>query len=154
MAEILSLMFTLLVVKEIQKTDAGAVIVFEQGRRGVLRSGTKDYDYYLELAQESLEHKRPVGVSLDRSSGIPEISAADNDIVEGIREEDSGRVRVWFQGHDGTFFLNRDHPEFARVRKVLEASLREGKRVWFVERLPRLLIEDAFLEMEGEKATP
>ena len=145
MGEVILLALQLFVVKEIQKGNGAVIVIFEEGKRGRLLNSHKDYDYYLRLAQRSLERKHPVGVSLAESDMIVEMMRADNDIAAELVEHDKERMKVCFQGHDGIFFLRQDHPHFKRVSKVINRSIKEKKRIWFVASKPTLVLVDVKL---------
>src|SRR5687767_6364655 len=142
----------LLVVKEIQKTDAEVVILFVSDQKGRLASDHKDFDYFLRLAERSLQRQHPVAVSLTRPDKIVELARADNDIPAQFVEHDRDRMKVMFQGHDGIFYLRRDHPEFKRIGEVLQQSIKDKKRVWFVAEKPKLLIADVIKFEESAKS--
>lgn len=148
MPRVLLFMIKLLIVVGIQNQGGVTVIQFEGGQNGQLSSQTKGYDYYLKLAQRSMERKHPVGVLLDDKRNITELVRADNDIATQFAEHDKERMKVVFQGHDGTYFLHRNHPEFDRISGVLRGSIQNNKRVWFVAKLPTLLIQDVIFVAE------
>lgn len=143
MPDLMLAVLKLVIVVGIQKTDSGSVIRFEQGESARLLSTNPDYSYYLKLAERSLERKHPVGVAL-RGQEVSEVSRADADVVSYIAEnKPKDRLDIRFEGHDGTFSLQRSHPEFSRVAELLNTSLREKKQVWFVAKKPALLVQDA-----------
>jgi hypothetical protein len=57
-------------------------------------------------------------------------------------EEEPGQARVLFQGHDGVFRLEPEHPESARLRAHLEEALRQKVHVWFIAQKPELSLLD------------
>lgn len=72
----------------------------------------------------------------------PKPARPDNDIPWQLVDDEPGYTRVIFQGHDGIFRLAADHPEYARIREVLESAIRQNARVRFIARLRDLeLIE-------------
>ncbi len=84
----------------------------------------------------------PVGLSIGDGHAITELTPADNDVPAQLWEEGADRVRVLFQGHDGVFCLKADHPEFARIRSLLDEALRQKARAWFVAQKPDLALLD------------
>ena len=142
MSEALGLILKLLVVKEIQKKDAGSAIIFQEGQSGSLPSSIKDYDYLLKLAYRSLERQHPVAVSLNKQGQITEMARADNDFPTQFIDNDKERMKVVFQGHDGTFFLRKDHPDFKKLSDVFHQAIKEKYRVWFVAQKPQLSLID------------
>lgn len=150
MAEALLLTLRLLVVSDIQPGESAIWIGFEGGQRGSLPRDHKDYADYLQLAQRSLETKYPVAVAMGPTGKIVEMESADNDFVKFFAARDAERMEVWFQGHNGIFFLRRDHPGFKQLSEILDQSLKEKRRVWFVARGSRLVLEDVLLFREKE----
>jgi hypothetical protein len=143
MADVMLAVLKLVIVVGIQKTDSGSVIRFQDGESAHLLSTNSDYSYYLKLAERSLERKHPVGVGL-RGHEIGEMSRADADVVSQVLENKAkDRFDIRFEGHDGTYSLQRSHPELARILGALNASLRERKQIWFVAKKPTLVLQDA-----------
>ena len=151
MAEAMLLALNLLVVEDIQKNDAEVVLRFVSGQKGRLATDHKDFDYFMRLAQRSVDRKHPLAVSLVKPDKIVELARADNDIPAQLAEHDKERVKVVFQGHDGIFYLRRDHTDFKRISAVLHQSIKEKKRVWFVAEKPSLLIMDVIRFEEPAK---
>jgi hypothetical protein len=138
-------MMKLLVVRKIKQGDNETTITFEQGQNALLSTNyvnQEDYQYYLRLAKRSRERQHPVGVDLDQSNIIVGMARADNDFPMQLQEYDQEKMQVLFQGHDGIFYLRRDHPDFNRLLQVLNQSIRNRNRVWFVAEKPRLFLID------------
>ncbi len=135
----------LLVVKSIQESTAGAIIIFQTGQKGRLSRNHKEYQFHLTLAQRSAERAHPVGIGIDSAGEIGEMARADNDYVKFLAEENQDAVKVWFQGHDGIAHLERQHPRFDNIVRDLNRSLKEKKRIWFVWRLPERMLEDVLI---------
>ncbi len=140
----------LLFIKSVQESTLEAVIIFQTGQKGRLSRNKKDYQYFLKLAQESLEHQHPAGARVDSEGEIGEITRSDNDFVHFLADESADKVKFFFQGHDGIAHLERQHPRFETIERDLHRSLKEKKRVWFVWRLPSLTIEDVMI-VEGDR---
>src|SRR5207248_6212899 len=87
--------------------------------------------------------QHPLGVAFGEDAAILRLIRADNDVPGQLADESPGRTRVLFQGHDGTFVLQRDHPEYARIRALLETAVRQNARVWFLAQKPDLALLDA-----------
>jgi len=133
------------VVKGVQESTDGAIVIFPTGQRGRLSRNHKNYQYLLKLAQESLKSQHPVGVRVDSAGEIAEIARSDNDFVHFLADESEDKVKVVFQGHNGIAHLERQHPRFETIERDLHRSLKEKKRIWFVWRLPRLTLEDVMI---------
>jgi len=132
----------LLFVREIQALPVETVVVFFEGRHGVISNLGEDNEYWIRLLQNSLDHKQPVGIAFDEQGRITKVGRADNDLVfQATQNRDEG-LEVWFLGHDGTFHLRRDHPDFERIKGILEDSIAENRPVWFVTSGPRLILVD------------
>ena len=142
MVEALTTRTRLLVVREIQEDESGAELRFRQGSHGRLDLGDANYATYLRLARRSQERQHPVGVGFGEGATITELIRADNDVPLQLREDDPDRARLHFQGHDGVFYLKRDHPEFTRISTVVGEALREQARVWFIAQKPTLALLD------------
>jgi hypothetical protein len=145
MTETVTTLTKLLVVREIQEDASGAALCFHQGSYGRCTLLDTNYATYLRLARRSQERQHPVGVSFGGGQAITALIRADNDVPTHVWEEDADRVRVLFQGHDGVFRLNRDHPEFDRLRALLDQALRQNTRVWFIAQKPDLALLDVLL---------
>lgn len=142
MAEALTTLTRLLVVREIQEGESGATLRFQQGSHGHLTLGDANYPTHLRLARRSQERQHPVGVSFSEGHAITELVRADNDVPTELWDENPDRSHVLFQGHDGVFHIKSDYPEFARLRAVLCEALREKTPVWFVVHKPDLALLD------------
>ena len=147
------ILLRLLVVKSIQEGTAGATIVFQTGEKGRLPRNCKEYQSHLTMAQRSAERAYPVGVRIDSAGEIGEMARADSDYVITVAKEGDDKVRVVFQMHNGIAYLERRHPRFENIKRDLNRSLKEKKRIWFVWRLPRLMLEDVMLVEEDVRAT-
>jgi len=93
-----------------------------------------------------------VGVGMDSEGEIGEITRADNDFVQFLAEVSKDKVKVGFQGHDGIAYLERQHPRFDIIKRDLNRSLKEKKRIWFVWSGPRLTLEDVMIVEEDVNA--
>ena len=142
MAEALTTLTKLLVVREIQEDASGATLHFQQGGHGRLALRDANYATHLRLARRSQERQHPVGVSFGEGQAITELIRADNDVPTQLWEEEPERARVLFQGHDGVFHLKSDHPESARLRDLLDEALRQKAPVWFLAQKPDLALLD------------
>jgi len=142
MAEALTTLARLRVVREIQEHDAGAALCFHQGAHGRLALSDANYSTHLRLARRSQERQHPVGVTFGEGDAITELVRADNDVPARISEEEADHVQVLFHGHDGVFRLKADHPEYARVRALLDDAMRQKARVWFVAQKADLSLVD------------
>jgi hypothetical protein len=127
--------------------------MFRTGEKGRLSRNHKEYQFQLTLAQGSVKRAHPVGVRIDSAGEIGEIARADSDYVLSVAEENEDKVKVGFQMHDGMAYLERQHPRFENIKRDLNRSIKEKKRIWFVWRLPWLMLEDVMLVEERAAQT-
>lgn len=129
-------------VQDVQEDTGGATLHFQEGGDGRLTIRDGDYAAYLRLARRSQERHHPVGVSFGEGRSIAALTRADNDVPTELWEEDREGAHVLFQGHDGVFRLKRDHPEFNRIRTLLDEAIGQKARVWFVSQQSDLALLD------------
>jgi hypothetical protein len=142
MAEALTTLTKLLIVKEIQEDGSGAALLFQQGSHGRLDLRDANYGNRLRLARRSLERQHPVGVSFGEGETIAELIRSDNDAPTQLWEEDPDCARVFFQGHDGVFLLKSEHPGSAHLRALLGEAIQRQAPIWFIARKPDLVLLD------------
>ena len=142
MTEVETTLAKLLVVRENHEDENGTTLRFQQGDPGRLALSDANYESYLRLARRSQERRHPVGVSFGEGHIITKIVRADNDMLLQLWEETPDHLRVIFQGHDGVFRLEPNHPESVRVREVLGEALRQKTQVWFIAQKPNLVLLD------------
>jgi hypothetical protein len=142
MAEALTTLAKLLTVWEIQEDASGAALSFQEGSDARLALSEADYVTYLRLGRRSQERQHPVGVRLGDGQTVAELFRADNDVPTQFWEESSEVARVLFEGHDGVFYLQPDHPEFDRIHALLGEAIRRKARVWFIAQKPNLALLD------------
>jgi hypothetical protein len=140
-AEALTTLTRLAVVREIEEDEGGATLRFLHGGQGRLSIGDANYATHLRLARRSQERQHPVGVSLGDGQAVTEVLRADNDVPTGILDE-AHRGLVFFQGHDGIFLIKSDLPQAARIRAVLEEAIRHEASVWFISQKADLTLLD------------
>lgn len=141
MAEAVTTLTRLVIVREFQEDGSGATLHFQQGGQGRLVHSDANYATHLRLARRSQERQHPIGVRFGEGNTIAELIRADNDVPAELGEDTTG-ARVLFQGHDGVFRLKADHPESARLRAVLGEAIRRKVRVWFITQKPDLAFLD------------
>lgn len=142
MTETMTSLAKLIIVREILEDEAGTTLLFQDGGHGRISRGDVDYAYFKRLAERSKERVHPVGVGFGDGHAISELINADNDVPRRILADDSDHARVLFQGHDGIFRLKLEHPEFARLRRVLKNAIQKKARVWFVSQGSDLALLD------------
>jgi len=142
MAEAVTTLSRLLIVREVRDNETGATISFHQGGHGCLSIHAANYASQLRYARRSQERQHPIGVRFADAHAIAELIRADNDVPAQVWEEGPDGVRVLFQGHDGVFRLKSDHPDSARIRTLLREALEQKARVWFVADNPDLVLLD------------
>jgi hypothetical protein len=141
----------LLFVQDIQRGPVETVITFLEMHHGVILNIGKENEYWIELLQRALDRKQPVGVAIDEHDRITRVARADNDIGAQTSEVAGDWLDVRFLGHDGTFRLRHDHPDFTRLRLILDQSIAEKRRLWFVSDGTRLILTDlTWVQPEGE----
>ena len=87
MAETLTTLTRLLIVREIQEDASGAVLRFREGGEGRLALRDAGYATLLRLARRSQERQHPVGVSFGEGQAITELIRADTDVPTQFWEE-------------------------------------------------------------------
>lgn len=142
MAEALTTLTRLLIVREVQENANGAALRFQQGGHGCLALHQANYATSLRLARRSQERQHPIGVRFGEGQTIAELIRADNDVPTQLGEEELDRLSVFFQGHDGVFCLKTDHPEYARLYALLSAATQHKIPVWFIARKSDLALLD------------
>jgi len=142
MAEALTTLARLRIVREIREDDTGAALRFQQGAPGRLALTDANYAAYLRLARRSQERQHPVGVIFGEGDTVTDLVRVDNDVPAQIMDVEGDHVQVLFQGHDGVFRLKADHPEYARVRTLLDEAVRRNGRVWFLAQKGDLSLVD------------
>jgi len=141
-AEARTTLAKLLIVREIQEGASGAALHFQEGGRWYLTLSDANYATHLRLARRSQERQHPVGVRFGEGQTVAELLRADNDVPTKLLEEGSDHGRVFFQGHDGVFRLQPDHPESNRIRGLLGEAIRRKGRVWFIAQKADLALLD------------
>jgi hypothetical protein len=142
MAEALTTITKLLIVRDIQEDANGAALCFQGGEYGYIGSQENYYANYLRLARRGRERQHPIAVSWGEGQVIKELLRADNDVPAQFAEDDPDGVAVFFQGHDGVFRLTSDRAEYARLRGLLSEAMGRKASVWFIARKPDLVLLD------------
>lgn len=132
----------LLVVRDIQEDDNGALLRFQEGAEGRLDQDDANYATYLRLVRRSQERQHPLGVGFGNGQAITELMRADNDVPSKVWQDGPGPTRLLFEGHDGVYLLRHDHPESSRIRGLLEQATRQRARIWYVARKSDLALLD------------
>ncbi len=138
-------MVNLCLIINVQPSNQGIKITLQNEKVVTLSKSHESYEYFTKLIIHALERKHPVGLAISKDNEILLIERADNDFVEKIISKDEETVIIWFQGHDGFFSLDRNHPSFDRIYTTLERSRINSHRVWFIAQLPKLKILDVIL---------
>lgn len=143
----------LVIVREIQENDSGAMLHFQQGGQGCLARSNANFETHLRLAWRSQERQHPIGVRFGEGQTIAELLRADNDVPTQLCEG-SDCTQVYFQGHDGVFRLKGDHSESTRLRALLSEAIWREARLWFIALKPELALADILpTERDGERIT-
>lgn len=109
MAQALTTVTRLRVVREIQEDDSGATIHFKNGAHGRLAKRDASYPTHLRLAQRSRERQHPVGVNFGEGSAIAELIRADNDVP----------LQLYNESSDCTACSSRDTTAFSGSRPTI-----------------------------------
>jgi len=142
MAEARTTLAILLIVREIQEDAGGAVLHFQGGGHARLALSEADCAAHLRLARRSQERQHPVGVRFGEEHTVAELLRADNDVPTQLLAEEPESRRVFFEGHDGVFRLQSDHPESDRIRALLGEAIGRKARVWFIAQKADLALVD------------
>ncbi len=133
----------LLIVSDLTESDTVATLTFADKKTATLPKTEKDYDYFIKLIKRGYERKHPVMLTINKAKAVTDVGRSDNDIAVSLPDDDANRrVKVMFQGHDGTYFLQRDHADFDKLHKLLTDSVANKKRLWFAARKPSLILDD------------
>jgi hypothetical protein len=128
--------FDIQIVRAIQSSNGALTITLANGLVARLPPDDADRDRMLRAAEDSLREDSPVGVLLGGEERVLELSPARETAVASIREdEDRSRLAVWFWEYSPVCYLTRDHPEFDRIRALLEQSVASGSRIWLANRM-------------------
>ena len=148
MEKILIVMVNLCLIINVQPSNQGIKITLQNEKVVTLSKSHESYEYFTKLIIHALERKHPVGLAISKDNKILAIERADNDFVEKIISKDEQTFIIHFQGHDGFFSLDRNHPNFDKIYTILERSRINSQRVWFIAQLPKLKILDVILVEE------
>src|SRR4051794_14763227 len=131
--------FDIQTVSTVQPSNGARVVGFDGGLVARLPPDHADRDRILFDAQDSLRRRRPVGVVLDSSGGILELTHAHETGVDSVQEDDEDKTRlaVWCWEFSPVCYLTRDHPESNRIRETLEQAA-SGGRVWLANHARRV----------------
>ncbi len=146
--ELMERMLNLYLIINVQPFSQGIRITLQNEKVLTLSKSHESYEHIRKLIIDALGRKHPVGLAISKDNEILSIRRADNDFVMKIIPKDEETFIIWFQGHDGFFSLDRNHPSFDRIYTTLERSRMNSQRVWFIAQLPKLQILDAILVEE------
>jgi hypothetical protein len=138
-------MLNLYFIINLQPLNQGIKVTLQNEKVVTLSKFHGSYDYFTKLINYALERKHPVGLAISKENEILSVARADNDFVESIILKDGETFIIHFQGHDGVFSLDRNHPNFDKIYTTLERSRMNSQRIWFIAQLPELEILDAVL---------
>ena len=138
-------MLNLYFIINLQPSNQGIKITLQNEKVATLSKSHESYEHFTKLIIHALKRKHPVGLAISKDNEILSIERADNDFVEKIISKDEETFIIQFQGHDGFFSLDRNHPSFDKIYTILERSRTNSQRVWFIATLPKLEILDTVL---------
>ena len=132
MIELAANVINILPVTDIRSTDGAVELTLNRSLKARWPTNHPDHEIYLHQAEWSLEQGRPIGVILDATGKVVELKIALETHVQKVMDdtEDSTRVEVWFWAYSPVCYLTRDHPEFERIRPLLEQAVASNKMVW------------------------
>ncbi len=143
--ETVSNLLDILMVINVEEQADSATITFHDGRKGKLKKTQENYEYYLRLANASLQGKQYVWVGFYNDSitqmgksenNIPlaMMKSADNDFPTSMFEdkEHPERMKVLFESHNAIFFLFKNNPRFQELSEILKESIQKKSKVWFI----------------------
>lgn len=141
-------MLNLYFIINVQPSNQGIKITLQNEKVVTLSKSHESYEHFTELIIDALGRKHPVGLAISKDNEILLVRHSDNDFVGKIISKDEETFVIQFQGHDGFFSLDRNHPNFDRIYTTLERSRINSQRVWFIAQLPKLQILDVILVEE------
>jgi hypothetical protein len=148
MEKIFIVMLNLYFIINVQPSNQGIKITLQNEKVVTLSKSHESYEHFTELIIDALGRKHPVGLAISKDNEILLVRHSDNDFVGKIISKDEETFVIQFQGHDGFFSLDRNHPNFDRIYTTLERSRINSQRVWFIAQLPKLQILDVILVEE------
>ncbi len=132
MAEVSLTLTKLVLVEGLDVGPDGATARFGDGAGGALPLGHWMYAHCVELLEDGLKKRKPVGVSFGPDAEIKDVWWADADVVKWFGEEHEDPVEVFFWGHHGLYRLRHSHPDFARLYAIAKRSAEQKEWVWFI----------------------
>jgi hypothetical protein len=135
-------------INNLQLFNKGIKITLHSRKVVTLLKFHESYENFTKLITLALERKHPIGLVVSKNNEVIAMQRADNDIVKNIFLRDEETFVIQFQGHDGFFYLERNHPDFDRIYAMLDKSKIDSQRVWFIAQLPQMKIFDVILEEE------
>jgi hypothetical protein len=130
-----------LTVADIQPANGAVTILFDNGLAATLLAQHPDRDLIRRQAEISLRERQPVGVLVDGAGCLVDLNHTYQVTIREVRdmEDDARRVQVGCWGFGPVCYLMRQHPEFDRIRTILNeaaasgAPVRLANRTWVVE---------------------
>jgi len=132
-------------VMGIKRDDRGIQIALQNGRIATLASSHNSFNYFVGLIEHAMTGIRPTGLLITPDNEILDVGRADNDIVANVTSRKMDVLTIYFQGHDGIFYLPHNHPRFNEIYRILNESNISSQPVWFIAQLPHLNILDVEL---------
>jgi hypothetical protein len=126
-----SLVFDIRPLAKVQRCAGSVELTFRDGAVAHLDETHPHFDTLMVfVAGES--RRQPIGVMLDASGRVIDLSEAHDVTVRYIREnEDSpDRLQVALWGFSPMCYLARNHPEFERIHSTLAAAAGTPSRLW------------------------
>jgi hypothetical protein len=124
-------------VREVLPCDGGTQVVFSTGLSACLRKGHPDYERILHHARGSLQNGSPVAVLVNEGGELVELNYTHQSAVRHVRpdEEELNRLMIEFWAYSPTCYLTKDHPEYERIKHILERAAASDAQVLFANHM-------------------
>jgi len=120
-------------VREVLPCDGGTQVVFASGLAVCVRKEHPEYERFLHQARSSLQYGVPVGLMVSDAGGLVQLNHTHQSAVRQVRpdEDDLSRLMVEFWAYSPICYLTNDHPEFDRIKQILERAALMDEQVLF-----------------------
>jgi hypothetical protein len=111
----------------------GLRLTFYRGLGATLCANHPDFDIFLHSIEYSLVNHYMLGLHITAAGDLVDLNHATQSHVRFIREDEEApdRLEIALWGHSSVCYLRRDHPDFERIRHILEEALASGDLVWY-----------------------
>jgi hypothetical protein len=121
------------VVTAIEPTERAVLLTFKDGAKAIVPGDHRDREIIIHEAERSLTWQHPVGVILDPTDRVVDLSHTHEACVRSVQDydEDPNRIEVCFWEFSSVCYLTRDHPEFQRIHTTLKDAVASRTPVVF-----------------------